>query len=240
MDLTVRKVFPNACVTFQIGLVEKYFPRQIKEIQISVASRCQKNGKIEEAIKLFDLAGERDTALILLNRQLSKLLATRSTERHRTIQLSKNIYARLSPLQYPGVRTRSLVVAFEQLLSLEKFFELVSESKVSDALQFLDSLNILPFRPSQIQPYTATFHQLHDTVKRLFPEILSTTMQLLTHLHSLIGQVPQTPLDSSRLERMQNIRVAAKSIVTFSGTIQYLFPKDLTAQLLNSELIIRS
>lgn len=209
---------------------------------MEVATRCQTNGKIEEAVKLFDLAGERDAALTLMNRQLSKFLATRtpSPDRQRSTQLARQLYARLAPLQYPLVQTRSLVVAFEQLLSLDKFFELIVEMKLSEALQFLDSLQLIPFQTPQIQTRTAAFHRLHETVKRLFPEILSITMQALTHLHSLLTHVPQTPFDTSRQEREQNIRSAAKAIVTFAGTIQYQIPKDLTAQLLSSELIIRS
>lgn len=220
--------------------MEKYFLKQLKDIQVTVATRCQTSGKMEDAIKLFDLAAERDAALTLMNRQLSKLLATRTPDRQRTIQLAQNMRSRLTPLQYPGVQTRSLIVAFEQLLSLDKFFELVSEMKPSEALQFLDMLELIPFQTAQIQIRTAAFHRLHETVKRLFPEILSTSMQLLTHLHSHLTHAPQTPFDTSRLEREQSYRLAAKAIVTFSGTIQYQIPKDLTAQLLSSELIIRS
>jgi Nup93/Nic96 len=165
------------------------------------------------------------------------LLASRAHGRQCIVRLVRDMQKRLNPSQFPGLQTHSLVLAFEQLLSLDIFFDMIASMKFLDALHFMSSLGLIPFLPEQIQPCTATFHRLHETIKRLFPEILSTIMQLLTHQHSLLTQ---TPFDNSRAERDQNIRVAAKAIVTFSGTIQYQIPKDLTAQLLSSELIIRS
>lgn len=225
----------------QEGMVEKFFQKnQTKEIQLAVARQCQASGKIEEAVKLFEVADEPEAALQLLTRQLSKLLASHSPDRARLVLLARDVHKRLSGVQYAGLPSPALAVAFEQLLSLDSFFELVMAAKFSEALNHMSGLSLIPFHPMNVQACTATFHRLHEAVKRLFPSILATTMQLLTHQHALIGQAPSTAFDNGRSERDQHIRQAAKSLVTFAGTIQYQFPKDLTAQLLSSELIIRS
>ena len=205
-----------------------------------MAQKCQAQGKTEQAVRLFDLAGETEAALQLVVRQLSKMLAAHVHERQSIVKVARDMQKRLTPSHFSGLQTSSLLVAFDQLLNLDVFFSLVASAKFSEALNHMAALHLIPFDHSQIQPCTATFHRLHETVKRLFPEILSTTMQLLSHQHAQLTHLPQGGFDNGRIERDQNIRLAAKAIVTFSGTIQYQIPKDLTAQLLSSELIIRS
>lgn len=221
--------------------MERFFPKnQTRDIQLAVANQCQASGKTEEAVKLYEVADEPEAALQLLTRQLSKVLASRSPDRQRVVHLARDVHKRMSGVQYAGIHTNNLPSAFEQLLSLDSFFELVAAMKYSEALNHMSSLGLIPFHPMNVQSCTAAFHRLHEAVKRLFPEMLSTTMQLLTHQHSLLAHTPTTPFDNGRVERDQHIRLAAKAIVTFAGTIQYLIPKDLTAQLLSSELIIQS
>eukprot|EP00026_Physarum_polycephalum_P002489 Phypoly_transcript_02496.p1 GENE.Phypoly_transcript_02496~~Phypoly_transcript_02496.p1 ORF type:complete len:852 (+),score=162.10 Phypoly_transcript_02496:253-2556(+) len=224
------------------ALVGRVFPKHLREIQILVAQKSQAQGKIEQAVRLYDLAGETEAALQLVIRQLSKMLAVHVHDRQSIVKVAREMQKRLTPTQFTGLQASSLLVAFDQLLNLDIFFSLVASTKFSEALNHMAALHLIPFNPSQIQPCTATFHHLHETVKRLFPEILSTTMQLLTHLHTQLTHFVQGGgiLDNSRVERDQNIRLAAKAIVTFCGTIQYQIPKDLTAQLLSSELIIHS
>lgn len=188
-------------------------------------------------MKLYEVADEPEAALQLLIRQLSKLLASRAPDRQRVVNLARDVHKRMSGVQYAGLHTPALAVAFEQLLSLDSFFDLVATLKFSEALNHMSTLGLIPFHPMNVQSCTATLHRLHEAVKHLFPEMLSTTMQLLTHQHNLLSGTPLTPFDNGRVERDQHIRQA---LVTFAGTIQYLIPKDLTAQLLSSELVIQS
>ena len=109
------------------------------------------------------------------------------------------------------------------LLDLATFFDLYHNGKLSESLDTLVRVKLVPMAGSQVDMAVTTFRQLSDEVRRNIPDILLAAM---TALHS------QYKAGAAA----DNIRDKARSLITYAGMIPYRLPGDTNARLVQMEV----
>ena len=194
------------------GLVDK-FGGLVDTVDIidMVARDREERGMLEDAVKLYDLASKHSKVVSLLNTLLSQVIslpATPESRRDRIQRLAVNIAKRY---KMSGVVTgRDNTNTLFLLLDLATFFDLYHNGKLTECLDTLTRVKLLPLSSSQVDLAVTTFRQLSDEVRRNIPDILLASM---TALHNqFTGGVAK-----------ETIREKARSLITYAGMIPYRY-----------------
>ena len=109
------------------------------------------------------------------------------------------------------------------LLDLATFFDLYHGGKLSESLDTLARVKLVPMSGAAVDMAVTTFRQLSDEVRRNIPDILLAAMTAL-HSQYKAGQGPE------------NMREKARSLITYAGMIPYRLPGDTNARLVQMEV----
>ncbi len=171
----------------RVGQIEELLGNETARSIIELAGLdCEGNGRYEDAIRLYDLSKNYDKVLDILNNQLGRVLTVRGAERDRLVALASFMYQKYR--QQVNVKDRALMVTFEQLLSLISFFDLYHSGRFTEALQLIESLEIIPF-DNRTEKKAESFKLLDHSIKRNFADILLASMDLL---YKLYGNIKST------------------------------------------------
>jgi len=207
------------------GLVDK-FGGLVDTVDIIdiVARDSEERGMLEDAVKLYDLASKHAKVVSLLNTLLSQVIAmpaTPESRRDRIQRLAVNIAKRY---KMSGVVTgRDSTNTLFLLLDLATFFDLYHNGKLSECLETLVRVKLLPMSSSQVDMSVTTFRQLSDEVRRNIPDILLASMTALHNQYRSGAGV-------------DNVRDKARSLITYAGMIPYRLPGDTNARLVQMEV----
>ena len=205
------------------GLVDKFGALvDTADIIQMVARDSEERGMLEDAVKLYDLAGRAGKVVGLLNILLAQVVALPAIAESRRDRIQRQAVeiARRYKTSGPVPGRDSLFL----LLDLATFFDLYHAGKLGESLETLTRVKILPMSASQVDMAVSSFRQLGDEVRRNVPDLLLAAM---TALHS------QYRAGSGGAE---NIREKARSLITYAGMIPYRLPGDTNARLVQMEV----
>nr|KAJ3421523.1 hypothetical protein HK105_003229 [Polyrhizophydium stewartii] len=182
-------------------------------IVLAAAQDAENESRLEEAIKLYHLAGLYDKVLCLLNAHLGERLlqqtffpseasgesAAQRAARSTTDVSLPSISISASPIedteqllrfyqsrpQTASALTPKTVATCTTLIQLSRFRIQHDQARDEAALSTLYRLNILPVTPTvdSVQTSTDAFHQLDESVARVMPQIMLMAMQSLDRLY---------------------------------------------------------
>ena len=207
------------------GLVDKFGGLvDTMEIIEIVARDSEERGMLEDAVKLYDLATKHAKVVSLLNTLLAQVISLPATPESRRDRIQRQAVNIAKRYKMSGVvagrdNTNTLFL----LLDLATFFDLYHNGKLTESLETLTRVKLVPMAGSQVDMAVTTFRQLSDEVRRNIPDILLAAM---TALHS------QYKSGSGA----DNIRDKARSLITYAGMIPYRLPGDTNARLVQMEV----
>ncbi|KAJ1724920.1 nuclear pore complex subunit [Coemansia erecta] len=241
------------------GFLERYLPllgisthEQFSQTIIrKLADRSRDEGRLADAVLLYNLGERYNTVLGVLCKQLGDLLYVYSTSGGSAIA---SVVETMGLEDIDGV-ARAVLTHYKQrehisrvldsravdtcstLLALMDFFSLHRRGAFEDALQVIEGTQLLPL--SDVSESTATsvaagqyaerVRSLDDSITRNFSLILLTAMDTLSRLYAGLKESPF--LDAVKQASMIVLRKKARCLMVFAGMIQFRMPSDTYAKL---------
>jgi len=208
------------------GLVDKFgdLVDTGKIIQF-VAADSEERGLLEDAVQLYDLAKKHARVVELLNKLLSQVISSppiNESNRDRLQRQAINIARRYKGLGVSGGREATATLFL--LLDLATFFDLYHAGRVTDALDTIERVKVVPLKQSDVDYIVTSFKLLDDCIRRNIPDILLAVMTILDM------QYKNKP--------HQSIRDKARCLISYVGMIPYRLPGDTTSRLVQMEVLM--
>ncbi|XP_039257895.2 nuclear pore complex protein Nup93-like [Styela clava] len=211
------------------GLVDRYCAGDTKELIAKVAADTEAKGLFEDAIRLYDLCGNYDNVITLLNRLMCPLLPSADrahSDRVRIKDLAVSIAQRYRSLAVE--LSQDLSSTFYVLLDLLTFFDQYHLRRYDTAMDIINQLHILPTKPEQVQDRVRNFSAFSEEVRQNIGEILLATMNMLAS--------QKKALQSNKILEVGATRSYASALLTFAGMLPYQLPGDITSKLVQIEV----
>lgn len=150
------------------------------------AVQAEREAFLEEAVKLYDMAGAHGKALEILNKLLAAVVSSSSSSstdsisspnRERIEAMALRMAERYAVQGHSA--PKSLSGTFFLLLDLMTFFTYYQRQSLHDALDTISKLDVVPLTPAQLDPLVHEFRKLAIEVQRTVPDILVACMNIL-------------------------------------------------------------
>lgn len=229
-DLLLGQLMPDGSRT--PGLVDRFGGLVDAGTIIQLVARdSEERGLLEDAVRLYDLASKHDRVVELLNTLLSQVIASPPVPESRRDRLQRQAVDIAKRYRSQGLVTgRESSNTLYLLLDLATFFDLYHSAKLSECLDTLARLKLVPLTQQEVDQRVAGFRVLGDEVRRSIPDILIAAM---TALHS---QFTSMKIKDGVL--VNRVRQQAKSLITYAGMIPYRLPGDTNARLVQMEVLM--
>ncbi|KAK9686455.1 nuclear pore complex subunit [Basidiobolus ranarum] len=245
---------PNG--THELGAIERYLPlisikngqEFVRDLIKRTAERNYNKGEFRDALKLYDLVEDYDTVFTIIIKQLSDSLAAPfqqqqffsndisgiaglSTTSNVTTTPEEIISHYIHNPEKISKVSKQHREACRILLKLLEFKSLANSSRWEDALVAIEALKIIPFENDVglISRKVEDFKELDENVSRHFPDVLLTTMNVLSKIYGPLRDSPC--IDLTRQNKMLYIRQKVRALMVFAGMIQFRMSMDIYAKL---------
>lgn len=206
----------------------------------AAASTAEERGDRSSAVALYDVAGASGKVVgILIDRMSAELTSRESPARDRAFNEAKQYQKRIEEARMnQGIRGQDMLLerllpSFALLLALGEFFDRLWRKEFESAWRLMKELGVLPAEEGQLvskaQELRVGGGIWADAVCDRVPEVLLGAMEAIAALHGQSGR---------KSEVSAGLRAAAKTLVSFSGMMQ--FPSaDISARLVGLEVLMR-
>uniref|UniRef100_H2ZQU4 Nuclear pore protein n=1 Tax=Ciona savignyi TaxID=51511 RepID=H2ZQU4_CIOSA len=219
------------------GAVDKYCGGDTKVLISKVAADTESKGLNEDAVHLYDLCGNHDQALTLLNRLLCPVVSSSDASHSDRARLKTLAIGLANRYRNQAVETsRQVRSTFHLLLDLLVFFDLYHANRVEQALDVVNELQMLPSTTEQVQSKVTIFKTYSDEIRQNISDILLATMTLLTRQCKQQQNLNKSVTTKSGDYLCANARRYARALITFAGMLPYHLPGDATARLVQLEV----
>lgn len=245
-DLLLGRVDVNDGIR-RSGVIDKFYG-DIQNILNSVAKDAEERGQLEDAVKLFDLAGDQEKVLAIFNKLLSQVVSqpgAPGSTRDRLVSTATNVASRYKRNGLTGSRTTTST--FHLLLDLATFFAEYHGGNFRAAIGVLEQLKILPFTLDQVEEKINAFKSFTEEMRRNLPDILLVYALCLHQSYKLVKSGAQAAVTAGVVGRgedggkeavVNELRTRAKAMITFAGMLPYRLPGDTSARLVQLEVLM--
>lgn len=234
-------------------------------IEIS-AMKCEEEGRIFDALLLYQSCMEFDTVVSLINKLLGEILSTTELDKsliqsgnyenlegepqpvdtieNNIILLSQHIMQMVNNNSYLLNKVSSLARETSAiLLPIVKIRELFIKKEWQNVLNELRKLNLLPLDVDnnlvQIRKFSELIKNniLDDSLVKVIPSLLVIVMTSISQLNYLtLTRRYLTP--AHERNELQNIKIIAKNCMIYAGMVQYKMPRETYSLLINLEALL--
>jgi len=213
------------------GLVDKFGGLVDTGTIIELVARdSEERGLLEDAVRLYDLASKHSRVVTLLNTLLAQVISSPATPESRRDRLQRQAVGIARRYKTMGVGGKDTTGTLFLLLDLATFFDLYHAGKLSECLDTLARVRLVPLNSQEVDQAVNTFRLLGDEVRKNIPDILLASM---TALHTQFSKVRGK--DGRQVE---GLREKARSLITYAGMIPYRLPGDTNARLVQMEVLM--
>jgi len=211
----------------------------IKYLVKPTARSCESEGRLADAVYLYNLSENYETVVDILNKQLSDALASHQyslTQDHPVI-LAQNIMQNYvkQPSNFGRLESKQKTCAI--LIKLTRFMDAYQRNSLAEALNIMKELEIIPLEGdmTKVMVKAEEFQSLDKNIVRLFPELLMTTMRCVYGLWRMVKNQKEIFMSESsskeQLTQLNTFKKMARMIIVFTGTIQSRMYSDIYTQL---------
>ncbi|TKY89944.1 hypothetical protein EX895_001242 [Sporisorium graminicola] len=243
------------------GLIERNLPlikikneREFLSTIVQVAAtQCDMAHRTESAILLYNLAGQHDTVVAVLNKELgARLTEPSSASEWKATGLSSG--ASFSAASNLVTLATAILDTYEKqfgysgknrdtcrrLLELKKAVGLHSDGQNVQALQTIEALRILPLDAESRKDVVAItrkaeeFKEVDENIARNFSEIVLMTMTILYNLHQELKE----SIHRSGTSAMDEYRAQARALMMWAGMLRFRMSSETYSQLTRLDVFI--
>jgi hypothetical protein len=183
--------------------------------------------KMGLAAVCYMLAGRFASVVVMLNEMLSppyqqdenRKYWIEQTESFHTFYLNKKKRTRvMDALEREG--KLGLIQTSRTMLEMNAFFEHMRAGRLAEAWAISERLELLPRSQSDVASMENKYRNLDDSVKRVYPSLLSGAMETLYNEYVRIKTTDlQGPNASVARERLRELQEKGRAIDTFAGLL---------------------
>lgn len=228
----------------------------------SSAKICEEEGRVFDALLLYQSCQEYDTVLLIINKILSELVATTELDKsliqignyeningemkaedtieNNIVLLSQHIIKTfnnnssiLSKITGSFKDTSDLLIS---VISIREVFRTKNYSKV---IHSIESLNLLPVKPNvdlieirKLAEYVQ--NSLDNSILKIIPSLLIIVMTSISQLNYQILTKNFKSLNNEN-DEISQLKLIAKNCMVFAGMIQYKMPRETYSLLIQLE-----
>ncbi|KAJ2401606.1 nuclear pore complex subunit [Coemansia sp. RSA 2559] len=223
------------------GFLEHYLPllgistpEQFAQTVVrKLADRSRDEGRLADAVLLYNLGERYNTVLNVLCRQLGEALYQSGSEA--IAEVEGVAHAVLEHYQQREHIARVLderaVSTCATLLAVTEFIAAHTRGAYEEALELIASTQLLPLDGdvAAAAQHAERVRTLDDSITRNFSLVLLTAMDTLSRLYSGLRESPF--LDAIKQTKMQDLRRKARGLMVFAGMVHFRMPPETYAKL---------
>jgi nuclear pore complex protein Nup93 len=215
----------------------------LDRIILSAAEQCDQEGRLKDALELYNLSCQPNKVLELLVRQIGDSLQSRlantqvSSYEQQIHDDSQNpVDTAIRVIDYymarpyeASILDQRIVYTCRTLITLAKFKKEAECGHLESALTNFYSLDIVPSSVDMnlIQKKASSFNSLDESICRVLPLTLVSVATVLSALYQQIS----ISRSAERESRLTTIKQKMSAILAFCGMIQYQIPGDMFAKM---------
>jgi len=235
----------------------------LRTITEQAAIQAEDDGRAADAVLLYHLAGDYDTVVLILSKNLSNHIALDDgsvghyglepppppnlalgysvslASVDDPVQLAKNmlqLYATdANILRTINLRTREACGVLLQISEAKKMFE---QEKWDSCLEIIDRTDVIPLDPrgdiGNIRRRAQNFGSLHETVARNVGMLLKMAVESCNRLSIELRE--SAFADATKMQKLGELKSRTKSAMIYAGMIQYKLPAHIYAYLNSREV----
>ena len=212
-----------------------------------IAGVAEKEAFLEDAVRLYDLAGVHGKALDILNKLLAGVVSSdpcHNTHREKVEQIALTLAERYALLGHCAGNQVS--ATFFLLLDLMTFFTYYHRQSLHDALNTISKLNVVPLSQQELDTRVQDFKKMSVEIQRNVPDVLIACMNILyaQYRETKVNAMPSVQKFGThsefgnREQRLTEIREKARTLITFAGMIPYRMTGETNAKLVQLEVLM--
>ncbi|RZB77466.1 nuclear pore complex protein Nup93 [Asbolus verrucosus] len=226
------------------GLIDQFTNAEITTESIAqmIGDNLIKKGLFEEAIEVFDIAGNQEEVLNLFCTLLSQVvhLPPQPNSLKERLQEKGNILGdRYSREGYKA--SSNVVTSYIKLKQLAIFFDQYHSKQFSLAMKTLNDLQIIPRQSQEVEERVKSFKKLNVDVCKVIPDVLLATMNMLFADYQKVKgneYIPSRYQDNTMEKQLSHLREQAKILINFTGLLPYRMPGDTNSKLVQMEILM--
>lgn len=238
---------PPANRVLLVGKIEKErrLPGILDQFQINTddvinicAETLYRRGLLEEAVIMYDLAGNHEKVLSLMCTLLAQVVSQKGAPgslRSRLQATATEISSR-----YQGIAIQApseLISAFYTLRHLMVFFDQFHNDQYQSALRTIAESKMLPLYVKQVDDRVTALRRVSAEVAGTLADVLLATMTILYRQYQKLRSVK--PGDEvAREQQLLNLREQARALTSFAGTLPYRMPNETNSKLVQMEILM--
>ncbi len=220
-----------------------------------LASRCEEEGRIFDAITLYQLAREYNTAIVLLLKLLGEILSTTPLDkplliegvdtvdnnvillaRHilQTFNQNPTILEKVSPHKKESLDLLIAIVDIRISFLQKRWNATIDQILKLDLIPVSDKLDLMSIRRSAELIANSL---IDDNVIKVIPLLLITIMTSLSQWNYAIVTRRYNSTNNQR-DELDSIHKMAKNCMIYAGMVQYKMPRETYSLLVNLEALL--
>ncbi|KAK0095819.1 hypothetical protein PV326_007293 [Microctonus aethiopoides] len=224
---------------------ERRLPGILDQFQINVddviniaADTLYKKGLLEDAVTMYDLAGNHEKVLSLMCTLLAQVVSQKDIPGSLRSRL-QCMAAEIS-LRYQGIAIQvsaELVAAFYTLRDLMVFFDQYHNELYQTALRTIADSKLLPLHVKEVDERVTALRRVSPEVAGSLSDVLLATMTILYRQYQKMRS--SEPGDEcAREQQLRDLREQARALTSFAGTLPYRMPNETNSKLVQMEILM--
>uniref|UniRef100_A0A2A4JA62 Nuclear pore protein n=1 Tax=Heliothis virescens TaxID=7102 RepID=A0A2A4JA62_HELVI len=225
------------------GLLDQFNNPHIdsKVIALNVAEQLVNKGLFEDAITMYDIAGNLEKVLELFCVLLAQVVNSGGGAgglRQRLSLLAEHVSRRLRSADGTALPA-ALVEAYTKLCKLMTFFDQFHSENYEGALETLRDCELVPLSARELEARVSAARAARGELLRSLPAVLRALCTiLLAQRQRLRTAAHSQPLASQNNKQVEWLREQAEVLNTFAGNIAYRMPGDTYSQLAQMQILM--
>ncbi|KAJ8687706.1 hypothetical protein QAD02_023500 [Eretmocerus hayati] len=219
------------------GLLDQFQVNSEDIINIS-AETLYKKGLLEDAVMMYDLAGNHEKVLNLMCVLLAQIVSQKSAPDSLRARLQAT--ATEISLRYQGLPIQApaeSVAAFYTLRDLMVFFDQFHNDQHQNALRTIADSKLLPLNVKEVDERVTALRRVSPEVTGTLADVLLATMTILYRQYQKLRSAE--PGDEiAREQQLKDLREQARALTSFAGTLPYRMPNETNSRLVQMEILM--
>ncbi|XP_047544610.1 nuclear pore complex protein Nup93-like [Vanessa atalanta] len=224
------------------GLLDQFNNPHIdsKVIALNLAEQLVNKGLFEDAIMVYDIAGNLEKVLELFCVLLAQVVNSGSDAgglRARLAALAERVSRRL---RAPDVAPppAALLEAYTKLCKLMTFFDQFHSENYEGALETVRSCELVPLSASEVEARVCGARSARGELLRALPALLRALCHILIAQRQKLRAAQSALPAQTANKQLEWLREQAEVLNTFAGNIAYRMPGDTYSQLAQMQILM--
>ncbi|KZC06930.1 PREDICTED: nuclear pore complex protein Nup93-like [Dufourea novaeangliae] len=228
-----------------VGKIDKdrWIPGVLDQFQINTqdvinisADTLYRKGLLEDAVTMYDLAGNHEKVLSLLCTLLAQVVSQNSSALRSRLQLTSTDIS----TRYQGIEIQApseLVSAFHTLRHLMVFFDQFHNEQYQSALRTIGKSKLLPLHVRKVDERVNALRRVSPEVAGTLADVLLATMTILYRQYQKLRSMEPGD-EEARKQQLLDLREQARALTSFAGTLPYRMPNETNSKLVQMEILM--